>query len=234
MARKPNHRLNSSRHYLWQVNAEFARGVAPGMRVLDAGAGKQPYRALFAHAAYESADFEAVDKQYAVSTYVCDLRSIPVEDHRFDRVILNQVLEHLPEPGLVLKELRRVLKPGGLMICTCPLFYEEHEQPYDFYRYTQFGLRYLFDAAGYEVESVRWMEGYFGTVAYQFSSMRRYLPWLPPKGTGLARGVLFWPFVILLRLMAGGLARLFWSLDKRVRYTAAGYPKNYVVIARAP
>ena len=62
------------------------------------------------------ADFEKVDKEYAQSTYVCDLASIPVEDERFDAVVFNQVLEHLPEPKRVLAELNRVLKKGPV----CP------------------------------------------------------------------------------------------------------------------
>jgi SAM-dependent methyltransferase len=234
MAPKPDHSQNSSRFWLRVVNTDFARDVMPGMIVLDAGAGTQPYRDLFAHAIYESADFEAVAKAYAPSTYVCDLGAIPVEDGRFDRVILNQVLEHLPEPGSVLAELRRVLKPGGRMICTCPLFYEEHEQPYDFYRYTQFGLRHLFETAGFVVEDLFWMEGYFGTVGYQFSLMRRALPKHAPVGLSMAQRMLAWPLVLGLRALSGPLARLFWALDRRAKVTAAGLPKNYVVIARVP
>lgn len=234
MRGKPDYRLNSSRHYLRQVNEEFAKDVTPAMRVLDAGAGTQPYRDLFAHAQYESADFEAVAKNYAQSTYVCDLRQIPVEDARYDRVVFNQVLEHLPDPLAVLKELRRVLKPGGMLICTCPLFYEEHEQPYDFFRYTQFGLRHLFGQAGFEVRSLTWLEGYLGTVAYQFSTMSRYLPTKAPTQLGTTQRFLLWPFVRLLRGASRPLARLFWSLDRRVRITDAGFPKNYVVLAAAP
>lgn len=144
--------FNASRHRLWIENAAFAASVPEGARVLDAGAGRAPYRSLFAHARYESADFEQVDKVYAPSTYVCDLSEIPVEDGRFGYVVFNQVMEHLPEPLTVLEELHRVLEPGGRMIYSGPLFYQEHEQPYDFYRYTQYGLRHLFGRAGFEIE----------------------------------------------------------------------------------
>ena len=115
--------FNSSRFRLDQENRGFAETIPQGSLVLDAGAGSQPYRYLLEHTQYESADFEAVDKVYAKSTYVCDLKAIPVENNRFDYILFNQVMEHLPEPSAVLKELNRVLKPGGKMIYTGPLFY---------------------------------------------------------------------------------------------------------------
>src|SRR5687768_9225332 len=165
---------NSSRVCLHRENEAFSKTVPEGAMVLDAGAGNQPYRQLFMHCTYEAADFEKVDKPYAKSTYVCDLAHIPVEDGRFDVVIFNQVMEHLPDPLSVLKELARVLKPGGRMICTAPLFYEEHEEPYDFFRYTQFAWRHLIREAGLTLERLDWMEGYMGTVAYQLETSAKY------------------------------------------------------------
>ena len=83
----------------------------------------------------ESADF---DPRYS-PTHVCDLTQIPVGDDQFDAVVCNQVLEHVRDPVAVLREIRRVLRPSGRLIYSAPLFYEEHQQPYDFYRYTQYG-----------------------------------------------------------------------------------------------
>src|SRR3954471_22930799 len=65
--------FNASRWRLRSENAAFAADVPAGAYVLDAGAGEAPYRALFDHAHYESADFEQVAKPYGVNTYVCDL-----------------------------------------------------------------------------------------------------------------------------------------------------------------
>ena len=121
--------FNSSRERLWQENAAFAATISAGALVLDAGASTAPYKSLFAHARYESADFEQVNTPYAHQTYTCDLSAIPVEDSRFDAVIFNQAMEHLPEPRAVLCELHRALRPGGRLIYSAPLFYEEHEKP---------------------------------------------------------------------------------------------------------
>src|SRR5215216_6858267 len=150
---------NSRRTYLHRFLARAGAAVQPGQSVLDAGAGQAPYRDLFRHARYETADFVAVKgKKYVEPDYVCDLAAIPVEDERFDHVLLTQVLEHIPEPATVLAELHRVLKPGGTLWLTAPLFYAEHERPYDFYRYTRYGLRHLLDQTGFEVRELAWLE----------------------------------------------------------------------------
>ena len=225
---------NSSRTWLSRENAAFARTVPAGSVVLDAGAGEQPYKTLFAHCRYEAADFELVDKPYARSTYVCDLAEIPVHDECFDAILFNQVMEHLPDPFRVLLELRRVLKPGGRMLCTAPFFYQEHEQPYDFFRYTQFGWRSLMERAGLEIERLDWMEGYLGTLAYQLKTASTALPRRPRDlAPGLA-GMLAAPIAIVARFAFGGLARLFYELDERQRLTDRGHPKNYLVIVRRP
>jgi SAM-dependent methyltransferase len=226
--------FNSSRERLWTENARFAAAIPPEALVLDAGAGEAPYKPLLRHARYESADFHKVDKPYAASTYVCDLTAIPVEDARYDYVVFNQVLEHVPDPLAVLRELFRVLKPGGQMIYTAPLFYEEHETPYDFYRYTQFGTRLLLSKAGFAIERIDWLEGYFGTVAYQMHSMGRYLPAKPRDISAGARGWLLWPLMFVLRVQMAACAMLFHRLEVRHKYMGRGYPKNYVAIATRP
>jgi SAM-dependent methyltransferase len=223
--------FNSSRYRLWQENAAFAALVPKGAVVLDAGSCDAPYESLFQHAQYESADFKKVNKIYAPSTYVCDLKSIPVENCRFDFIIFNQVMEHLPEPHLVLPELYRVLKVGGKMIYTGPLFYEEHEQPYDFYRYTQFGLRHLFNSAGFVIERLDWLEGYFGTVGYQLNCMFRYIPLRPRHLHSGIIGYGLTPIMAILKICFAACSILFHRLETRVKFQAQGHPKNYLVIA---
>lgn len=223
--------FNSSRYRLWQEVVAFAALVPDGAVVLDAGSGDAPYKDLFQHAQYESADFQEVNKTYATSTYVCDLESLPVEDCRFDFIMLTQVMEHLPEPQLVLRELHRVLKVDGKILCTSPFFYEEHEQPYDFYRFTQFGLRHAFISTGFAVERLDWLEGYFGTVGYQLNCMARYLPCRPSDlnhgllGYGLA------PTMAMLKLGFAAGSVIFHQLETRMKFEVRGYPKSYVVLA---
>ena len=226
--------LNSPRIWMDREIEAFGKSLPEGSLVLDAGAGKQAYRGKFAHCRYEAADFEKVDKPYAKSTYVCDLKAIPVEDGRFDAILFTQVMEHLPDPQAVAREFHRVLKPGGRILYTGPFWYEEHEQPYDFYRYTQFGVRQVFGQAGLEVVDLRWMDGYLASVAHQLKRMRSALPLNPFAYGGPLRGPTVYPFFMMLKLIAPLLAPMAAWADAGARHTASGFPMNYLAVIRKP
>lgn len=224
-------RVNSSRVHLENFVLRAAESVSKSSLVLDAGAGTCLYQKCFAGMNYESADFGQMDKGYGQLTYICDLTAIPVEDARYDLVLLTQVLEHLPEPLTALKELNRVLKPGCRLWLTQPFFYEEHEQPYDFFRYTQFGLDHLLKNSGFKIHEMFWLEGYYGTVAYQFELAGKYLPAQPKFYGGGLVGVLAAASSYLLRPAFTLLSLLFSRLDLRHKYTLTGHCKNYCVVA---
>jgi SAM-dependent methyltransferase len=226
-------RGNSSRVYLHRFLERAAQTVEAGQLVLDAGAGRAPYRDLFAHARYETADFLAVKgKKYVAPDYVCDLVEIPVEDARFDHVLLTQVLEHIPEPPRVVAELHRVLKPGGTLWLTAPLFYAEHERPYDFFRYTQFGLRRLLESAGFEVQELDWMEGYLGTLSYQARLMGRSLPASRADYGGGLKGAALASVAQVSKRIAPHAADALANLDLKYKLVGKGLPKNYQAVAK--
>jgi SAM-dependent methyltransferase len=226
--------INSSRVWLERETRLFAEMIRPGDLLLDAGCGDSPYRhiATLAGARYESADFKQVPgaPYDAKITYVGDLANIQCQSNRFDFVLFHQVMEHLPDPSKVLGELYRVLKPGGKLLYSAPLFYEPHQLPYDFYRYTSIGAEYLLKDAGFVVDRMDWLEGYFGTVSYQMKGIARDLP----LGLGGGLGNLAFPFMVALKgMMAIGAVGFGW-LDTKRKYTARGYPKNYVAVATKP
>lgn len=223
---------NSSRVYLEQFVQQAAQSLQPGQRMLDAGAGDGAYQRFFSHVTYESADFCQVDKAYAPMTYVCDLAAVPVESERYDLILLTQVLEHLPNPQLVLTEMLRLLKPNGTLWLSAPLFYEEHEVPFDFYRYTQFGFKQQLTQAGFQVEQTQWLEGYYGTLAYQADLAVRSLPLNPRFYGGGWAGIGGSFAALLLRPLLVVTSLLFSRLDLQYKYTAAGMCKNYALIAR--
>jgi SAM-dependent methyltransferase len=227
-------RANPSRVRLEDFVRAAAASLDPGALVLDAGAGDCRHRVYFDGVRYESADFLQVDKPYAAVDYVCSLEAIPVAAERYDLVLLTQVLEHLPDPLAVLRELRRVLKPGGTLWLSTPLFYLEHEAPYDFYRYTQFAHQHLLEQAGFDIVKLEWLEGYAATAAYQLDRAADWLPRRPAAYGGGRAGLATATAVTLLRPALRGLAAALDRAELRHKHVRSGHPKNYAVVARRP
>lgn len=71
--------------------------------------------------------------------------TFPIDSCSIDGVICTQVLEHVANPESLISEIERVLKPGGKLILTVPFLWQQHEKPYDFTRFTSFGLRRLLE-----------------------------------------------------------------------------------------
>ena len=208
--------VNDSRVHLRAFAAEAAaRGTDQSFMVLDAGAGPMPYKDLFAHVHYEAADMvEAPGLDY-----VCDIAKLPVEDERYDLVFCSQTLEHVPNPVPVLREFARVLKPGGEVWLSAPLFYPEHVKPYDFYRYTRFAWRNMARRAGFKVVDISWLEGYYATLSFQLEVAYKALP----------AEMRFWRYTLL------HLSRKLAQRELKERYLPKrGMPKNYRVQLTKP
>jgi SAM-dependent methyltransferase len=225
--------INPTRAHVDAFAARAARSVAEGQAILDAGAGICQYRPLFAHARYKAADFAQVEKPYGELDIVYDLKLIPVDDASFDAVLFTQTLEHLPDPGDVLRELARVLKPGGSLLATAPFVYQEHEQPFDFYRYTRFGLKHLLEQAGFVIEELSPLGGYFGAAAYQLDYAARHLPRRPAAYAGGIHGVAAATIATVARPCLAVFARLLAGSDLRTQMDA-DVVKSFAVVARKP
>jgi SAM-dependent methyltransferase len=96
---------------------------------------------------------------------VADISKMPFEDGRFDLVLCTQVLEHVKKPATVISEVFRVTKPGGAAIFTAPQSSPLHNLPWNFFNYTNLGLRLLLEEAGFEVEVEKAQGGYFALLA---------------------------------------------------------------------
>jgi SAM-dependent methyltransferase len=226
--------INSSRRYLEEF-LQRAAGAAPaGARILDAGAGDGRYRHLFAHTHYEATDFCQVDKRYDFQKldFVSNLQRVPTASGIYDLVICTQVLEHLSEPSLVLAQLYEVLKPTGTLWLSAPLFFAEHEAPHDYFRYTQYGLSHLLESAGFEILQLEWLEGYYGTLAYQSLSAALALPVMPKHYGGGMIGLFASLVALALKPLLAISSIGATMLDLRHKVTHVGLCKNYTVVAR--
>jgi SAM-dependent methyltransferase len=227
--------MNSSRVYLERFLQHAAQQLPSGSRVLDAGAGDCRYAHLFRHTNYIAVDFAKVAKQYGQLDVIADLVKLPFPEGSFDAIICTQVLEHLPQPQVALAEMYRLLRSGGTLWLTAPLYYEEHEIPFDFYRYTRFGLSHLLSEAGFHITSLNELEGYWGTLAYQWRSAARQLPWIfPPPYGSLPTRFLSLPFLITMKLLLAIASALATQLDIQYYDTSRWHCKNYKVVACKP
>jgi len=123
--------------------------LAPGSRVLDLGGLRLAKRGRF--------DIEQRALRVVVanlsrerSPHVqADAARTPFADGCFDAVICSELLEHVPEPGRVLSEAGRVLRPGGVLLVCVPFLFHVHADPYDYGRYTDYYWREALARAGF-------------------------------------------------------------------------------------
>ncbi len=131
------------------------RDLAPSLkgRLLDVGCGSKPYRNLFTVDSYTGMDIEQSGHSHEnedIDIYY-DGHTFPFEANHFDSILCNQVFEHVFNPEEFLSELSRVLKSGGNLLLSVPFAWDEHEQPYDYARYSSFALKFLLEKHGFEV-----------------------------------------------------------------------------------
>jgi SAM-dependent methyltransferase len=152
---------------------KVADGLPAGARVLDVGAGKAPYRELFAHCEYITTDWgNSVHERSRDVDFVAPAHAMPVDDHVIDAVLLTQVLEHVPEPSAVLQEAARVLRPGGGVFLSVPFVWELHELPFDFWRFTPPSLEQLLGDAGFVDAVIEPRNDCFTTISQLLRNLR--------------------------------------------------------------
>ncbi len=146
--------------------------------VLDIGSGKNPYKKFIHCDRYVSLDIE--NRSGDPDVIITDLNEkIPLGNNYGDCVICTEVLEHVKKPAHALKEINRVLKPGGMLVLTTPMVWIHHEAPNDFFRYTKFALEYLLVDAGFGRITIKPSNTYGYTLAQLMVANLRNSGWRP-------------------------------------------------------
>lgn len=111
------------------------------VKIVDVGCGEKPYKNLFSPFAkhYVGVDIEGTDVDVIASA-----ENLPFNENSFDIALSFQVLEHLENPEKSIREIRRVLKKGGVVFASTHGIWNYHPNPSDYYRWTQDGLANLF------------------------------------------------------------------------------------------
>ncbi|MFA5029375.1 MAG: methyltransferase domain-containing protein [Patescibacteria group bacterium] len=117
--------------------------------VADVGAGTAKYKPMILSRASSYLAFDVVPGEKI--DVVGDVLNMPLSSESFDTVISTQVLEHVEKPWVMVSEIRRILKPGGVCVLTAPFLISYHPDPTDFFRYTTEGIVSLFKNEGFEI-----------------------------------------------------------------------------------
>jgi SAM-dependent methyltransferase len=228
---KPVSKSRLARYGIDLFMREVSSTVKPGARLLDAGAGNCKYPHFFPQARTTAMDLSPQRRRrYGELDVAGNLYMMPFKTDIFDAAINVEVLEHLREPSDALNEMFRVLRPGGRLILVAPQGWEEHAVPNDYFRFTKFGLRYLFEKAGFRVVSIEPLGGYFWYLGHRIAVAYRYLfPDSRSKLRKFLEAPVRHPARFLLRKFIPYLCYLLDPLDKQRSYTL-----NYGCVCEKP
>jgi SAM-dependent methyltransferase len=180
-SRNPNEVSVGSR-LLGDINAEFyevnLRQYARG-KLLDLGCGKVPLFLAYKDYVKEitCVDWEKTLHKNEYVDFDCDLtKGLPFSDGSFDTILLSDVLEHIPQPEHLWREMSRILSVNGKIIMNVPFFYWLHEQPYDYYRYTEFALRQFVEKSGLKLVLLESIGGSPEIIADIFAKHLQFIP----------------------------------------------------------
>ncbi len=199
------------------LRREFG-GIPAGARILSVGAGGKVNELLQEYATERRFTVEQLDidpdRKPDIVADLCEWRA----EEPYDCIVLSEVLEHVHTPQAAIASIFASLRSGGTLILTAPFLFPIHDRPYDYYRYTRFGLAHLlrdFDAVDIR-ERNGWAESIGVLLARMSKAENRRTKITSP--------------VFVLAAVAG--FPLMWSAS-RVFHTDQ-LTTGYVVVARKP
>jgi SAM-dependent methyltransferase len=174
--------------------------------ILDIGSGRAPYSKLVTGAKVVTIDFSPKKGPMTVGSTT----ELPFKDGSFDAVVCTEVLEHVSEPAAALAEIFRVLRPGARFYITVPMLGCLHYEPYDFYRYTNHGLKDLLTKAGFKITGLTPLGGLFSFIGVRFGEsfyniLNKIFFFLPRSLRLFAIVPIIWPVSLVISLAANAL-----------------------------
>jgi SAM-dependent methyltransferase len=181
--RQPGARHRSLRNSFFfpfhAVNAGIRRAVVnasagcSGGTLLDIGCGLRPYEDLFPVDRYFG--FDLLDSPRPPGQKLPDVwfdgETIPVRDNSAQHVLCTAVMQYCLDPHSFMRELVRILKPGGNLILVVPQSEALMEAPFDRYRYTLCGVQHLCAAHGLRILRAQAAVGFWQSMAFHLNCM---------------------------------------------------------------
>lgn len=161
-----------AKKYAWEIVDE-AQKKSHGV-LLDIGCGRMPYRPLILPKVkkYIGADHPSTAKMYhgdVKPDIYADATKIPLKTRSIDTILSLMVFEHLPHPELAMQEMKRLLKPNGVVLLSTVQMYPIHDAPHDYFRYSRYGLSNLFHNAGFKILKIKSQGSFWGFWALSFN-----------------------------------------------------------------
>ncbi|MEO0685126.1 MAG: class I SAM-dependent methyltransferase [Cyanobacteria bacterium J06649_11] len=190
-------------------------------KLLDLGCGKVPFYLVYKSLVSKAicVDWTNTLHKNIFLDYQCDINGVlPFRDNEFDTIILSDVLEHIAEPQKLWNEISRILSPNGRLIMNTPFFYQLHEKPYDYYRFTEFALKRFASNSGLTILQLKSLGGIPMIAADLIAKSLIKLPLVGRISTIMVNAI----FKLLLNT---SLVK-YWS-----RSTSVNFPIGYFLIA---
>jgi SAM-dependent methyltransferase len=148
-----------------------------GKHVVDVGCGRKPYYRFVKDRVDSYVGVDRADSLHGTEfiDVIGDALATGLPSSSADTVLMTQVLEHLEDPPGAIREANRVLEPGGHLILSTDFAWHLHEEPRDFFRFSEFGLRHLFSHGEFEVVRLRPVAGTWLTIGESIAyGLRRF------------------------------------------------------------
>jgi SAM-dependent methyltransferase len=162
-----------------------------------------------------------------ITDVINDGHCLPFKDNSFDTVMIIAVLEHVKEPQIVVNEIHRVLKKGGIVYSTTPFLQPYHPSPTDYWRFTKEGLKHLF--RDFDIKDIGVCAGPVSTLGWLTTRFFRNM--MPKKINSASSGIMvfFKPLQFIEKSMTRinpgdkkydgmhGLASAYYIIAKKVK-----------------
>lgn len=170
--------------------------------LIDFGCGSKPYKKYFNVDKYFGVDMidrgHPHEKELEEIDVYYDGKRLPFKDEAFDALFSSEVFEHIFNLEDILNELNRILRKRGKALFTVPFVWDEHEIPFDYGRYSSFGIKYLLEKHGFKVIALEKSTKYLETIFQLWNLYLYYKLYTKNKYLNILINILFIsPFTII-------------------------------------
>jgi SAM-dependent methyltransferase len=213
--------IDLGRYYLYDGCCLFAPYFAKAKHYIGADCVLPNWKEVYGYQRWMVEDERLIR---VLPKIVTNVACLPLKSEVADWVLIPNIVEHVDEPEAMFRESVRILRKGGRSLVFAPHVREEHQPPFDYFRYTRYGLRHLFEKVGFQVESITPTTGIFDVLSKTAMLALDFLP----SGKRRVAGFLF------EKLIKPVLWRYDRLYQKNLVTKGKEFPMAYVSLLRKP